>query len=142
MNPIDPSAIPLAAAVAVSEAPARVADALAPAATDGVVLPVGGAAQDAAAFVARIFADVSASDRADAAPAGAPAQHPADAAPALPPVPAGWPANAAQPLQGQHLLILGLGASGLAMARWCVRCGAQVTVADTRADPPQRAVLA
>ncbi len=142
MNPIDPSAIPLAADAAVSEAPARVADALAPAATDGVVLPVGGAAQDAAAFVARIFADVSASERADAAPAGAPAQHPADAAPALPPVPAGWPANAAPPLQGQHLLILGLGASGLAMARWCVRCGAQVTVADTRADPPQRAVLA
>ena len=27
-------------------------------------------------------------------------------------------------LQGQNILILGLGASGLAMARWCVRCGA------------------
>ncbi|MBY0453616.1 MAG: UDP-N-acetylmuramoyl-L-alanine--D-glutamate ligase [Burkholderiaceae bacterium] len=39
------------------------------------------------------------------------------------------------------MLILGLGASGLAMARWCVRCGAQVTVADTRAQPPQLAVL-
>lgn len=44
-------------------------------------------------------------------------------------------------LQNQHVLILGLGASGLAMARWCVRQGAQVTVADTRAQPPQRAVL-
>ena len=34
------------------------------------------------------------------------------------------------------VLILGLGASGLAMARWCARCGADVTVADTRAAPP------
>ena len=40
-------------------------------------------------------------------------------------------------LQGQHILILGLGASGMAMARWCVRCGAQVVVADTREAPPQ-----
>jgi len=44
-------------------------------------------------------------------------------------------------LQDQHVLILGLGASGLAMARWCARCGAQVTVADTRATPPQLATL-
>ena len=41
-----------------------------------------------------------------------------------------------QALQDQHVLILGLGASGLAMARWCQRCGAQVTVADTREQPP------
>ncbi len=40
-------------------------------------------------------------------------------------------------LKDQHVLILGLGVSGLAMARWCARCGAQVTVADTRAAPPQ-----
>ena len=142
MNPIAPSAIPIDAAVGASEAPVPAAEALAPVATGGVVLPVGGAAQEAADFVARIFADVSASERADAAPADAPHQHPADAAPTLAPVPAGWPADAAQPLQGQHVLILGLGASGLAMARWCVRCGAQVTVADTRAGPPQLAVLA
>ena len=45
------------------------------------------------------------------------------------------------PLQGQHVLILGLGASGLAMARWCVRQGARVTVADTREAPPQLARL-
>ena len=44
-------------------------------------------------------------------------------------------------LKDQHVLILGLGASGLAMARWCVRCGAQVTVADTRDAPPQLAAL-
>ncbi len=41
----------------------------------------------------------------------------------------------------QHVLILGLGASGLAMARWCSRQGARVTVADTRETPPQLAVL-
>jgi UDP-N-acetylmuramoylalanine--D-glutamate ligase len=40
-------------------------------------------------------------------------------------------------LKDQHVLILGLGASGLAMARWCARCGASVTVADTREEPPQ-----
>ncbi len=44
-------------------------------------------------------------------------------------------------LNGSHALILGLGISGLAMARWCLRLGAQVTVADTRADPPQLAAL-
>lgn len=40
-------------------------------------------------------------------------------------------------LKDQSVLILGLGISGLAMARWCTRCGAQVVVADTRAQPPQ-----
>jgi UDP-N-acetylmuramoylalanine--D-glutamate ligase len=44
-------------------------------------------------------------------------------------------------LQDQHVLILGLGASGLAMARWCARIGALVTVADTREDPPQLQAL-
>jgi UDP-N-acetylmuramoylalanine--D-glutamate ligase len=44
-------------------------------------------------------------------------------------------------LHDQHVLILGLGASGLAMARWCARSGARVTVADTRANPPQLAAL-
>ena len=44
-------------------------------------------------------------------------------------------------LQDQHVLILGLGISGLSMARWCVRHGAVVTVADTRVNPPSLAAL-
>jgi UDP-N-acetylmuramoylalanine--D-glutamate ligase len=44
-------------------------------------------------------------------------------------------------LQDQHVLILGLGVSGLGVARWCARCGAQVSVADTRSAPPQLAAL-
>lgn len=44
-------------------------------------------------------------------------------------------------LKDQHVLILGLGLSGLAMARWCLRHGARVTVADTREQPPQRDTL-
>ncbi len=44
-------------------------------------------------------------------------------------------------LQGQHILILGLGASGLAMVRWCVFAGAEVTVADTRETPANLTIL-
>jgi UDP-N-acetylmuramoylalanine--D-glutamate ligase len=40
-------------------------------------------------------------------------------------------------LQHQHVMILGLGISGLAMARWCERFGANITVVDTRENPPQ-----
>ncbi len=39
-------------------------------------------------------------------------------------------------LAGQSVLVLGLGISGLALARWCVRFGSTVTVADTREAPP------
>ena len=39
-------------------------------------------------------------------------------------------------LAGRHVLILGLGESGLAAARWCDRRGARVRVADSRAAPP------
>jgi UDP-N-acetylmuramoylalanine--D-glutamate ligase len=39
-------------------------------------------------------------------------------------------------LRGKHILILGLGESGIACARWCVRQGAKIRVADTRATPP------
>jgi len=40
------------------------------------------------------------------------------------------------------VLVLGLGASGLAMARWCARFGARVRVWDSRENPPQAATLA
>ena len=39
-------------------------------------------------------------------------------------------------LKGKHVLVLGLGESGLASALWCARQGARVRVADTRAAPP------
>jgi UDP-N-acetylmuramoylalanine--D-glutamate ligase len=42
---------------------------------------------------------------------------------------------------GQTVLILGLGESGLACARWCARLGAQLRVVDTRAQPPQLEAL-
>ena len=44
-------------------------------------------------------------------------------------------------LANKNILVLGLGSSGLALARWCARGGAQVTVADTRATPPQLQAL-
>lgn len=46
-----------------------------------------------------------------------------------------------QQLHNQSVLILGLGDSGLAMARWCVHNGAQVQVVDTREQPPHLAAL-
>ncbi len=46
-----------------------------------------------------------------------------------------------QQLHNQSVLILGLGDSGLAMARWCARLGAQVKVVDTRAEPPHLTAL-
>jgi len=44
-------------------------------------------------------------------------------------------------LLGSHVLVLGLGDSGLAMAAWCVRQGATVRVWDSRETPPQLANL-
>jgi UDP-N-acetylmuramoylalanine--D-glutamate ligase len=49
--------------------------------------------------------------------------------------------NFTSTLSGQHVLVLGLGASGLAMARWCAARGARVTVADTREAPPELPAL-
>jgi UDP-N-acetylmuramoylalanine--D-glutamate ligase len=100
------------------------------------------AAREAAAFVARIFAETPVSDPgADAAEPAEPESAAEEQTAAPDPVPAGWPLEGSKPLQDQAVLVLGLGASGLAMARWCVRCGAQVTVADTREAPPQLAQL-
>jgi len=44
-------------------------------------------------------------------------------------------------LQQLSVLVLGLGDSGLAMVRWCVRHGADVVVVDTREQPPHLAKL-
>jgi len=45
-------------------------------------------------------------------------------------------------LKDVSVLVLGLGDSGLAMARWCARFGAAVTVWDSRENPPHAAALA
>nr|WP_297352669.1 UDP-N-acetylmuramoyl-L-alanine--D-glutamate ligase [uncultured Caldimonas sp.] len=44
-------------------------------------------------------------------------------------------------LQGTTVLVLGLGESGLAMARWSARCGAAVRVWDSREQPPHAEAL-
>ena len=41
----------------------------------------------------------------------------------------------------RHVIVLGLGDSGLAMAAWCARLGHTVTVLDTRDQPPRLADL-
>ena len=104
-------------------------------------VPAVSAAKAAADFVAQIFAEVTAPEPGAADSADVAETAEADES-TTPDVPAG-PARegVANLLQDQHILILGLGASGMAMARWCVRCGAQVTVADTRAAPPQLPAL-
>ena len=43
--------------------------------------------------------------------------------------------------QDLHVLVLGLGESGLAMAHWCARLGARVQVWDSRENPPQAEAL-
>ena len=94
------------------------------------------AARDAAAFVAQLFADANPTEpavSAEAVPAEAQEPLAAEEAPAE----EAAPESPVSSLQGQHVLVLGLGASGLAMVRWCVRQGARVTVADTREAPPQ-----
>jgi UDP-N-acetylmuramoylalanine--D-glutamate ligase len=44
--------------------------------------------------------------------------------------------------QSPMVLVLGLGESGLAMARWCARHGCRLRIADTRDTPPNLAELA
>ena len=132
-----PADEPLAEAMTPVDVPVVSAPAPAP-----IALPVTlTAAKDAAEFVARIFADTQA-DSTDAKEAEVAAL--ASEAVAQEVVSTDAPAEPVvfAPLAGQQVLILGLGASGLAMARWCVRAGAtSVTVADTRDTPPQLAVL-
>lgn len=102
--------------------------------------PAVSAAEQAREFVARIFADVGAADEPEAAAPVAETE-PAAAAELPAAAPTTRPGEGLAPLADQRVLVLGLGASGLAMARWCVRCGAQVIVADTREAPPQLALL-
>ena len=45
-------------------------------------------------------------------------------------------------LKGRKVVVLGLGDTGLSMARWLARRGASVRVADTRRAPPRAAALA
>jgi UDP-N-acetylmuramoylalanine--D-glutamate ligase len=42
---------------------------------------------------------------------------------------------------GKLVLVLGLGESGLAMARWLARCGARLRIADTRDEPANLPIL-
>ena len=44
-------------------------------------------------------------------------------------------------LKGARVLVVGLGDTGLSMARWLQRCGAIVRATDSRDSPPQAAVL-
>jgi len=108
---------------------------------DNYVAPAVSAAKAAADFVAQIFAEVRASDVPEGAAGPVVNDLPVVEAQPAELEPQGRPGEGMAPMQGQNVLVLGLGASGLAMARWCVRCGAQVTVADTREAPPQLALL-
>jgi UDP-N-acetylmuramoylalanine--D-glutamate ligase len=42
------------------------------------------------------------------------------------------------PLAGKRVLVLGLGDTGLAVARWVERAGGKLRIADTRSAPPRR----
>ena len=108
---------------------------------DNYVAPAVSAAKAAADFVAQIFAEVRASDVPEGTAAPVVNELPTAEAQPAELGPQGRPGEGMAPMQGQNVLVLGLGASGLAMARWCVRCGAQVTVVDTREAPPQLALL-
>jgi len=53
-----------------------------------------------------------------------------------------WTHDLLPGVRDRDVLVLGLGASGLAMARWLTAAGARVAVADTRAAPPKATALA
>jgi UDP-N-acetylmuramoylalanine--D-glutamate ligase len=63
-------------------------------------------------------------------------------APAFATLPRPAPLAASHALAGKRALVLGLGDTGLAAAKWLAREGARVRVADTRAAPPRAAELA
>ena len=44
-------------------------------------------------------------------------------------------------LNGKHVLVLGMGVTGLSMAKWLVRQNARVRVADSRSNPPNVAAI-
>ena len=44
-------------------------------------------------------------------------------------------------LRGKTVLVLGMGETGLSMAKWLSRCGANVRAADSRSEPPCLAAL-
>src|SRR5687767_15860778 len=48
------------------------------------------------------------------------------------------PRPAPTPLVGRRVLVLGLGDTGLSVARWVEREGGKVRLADTRASPPRK----
>ena len=48
------------------------------------------------------------------------------------------PRPAPTALAGKRVLVLGLGDTGLSVARWAERHGARVRVADTRSVPPRQ----
>ncbi len=97
-------------------------------------LPQGLTAAEARAWRDSLFAAEPAADAAgSAAPAAAEAGEPEAAAPVPAPAPL-------EPFP-RSVLVLGLGESGLAMATWCAAQGAEVTVADTRDEPPGLARL-
>ena len=48
------------------------------------------------------------------------------------------PRPAPTPLAGRRVLILGLGDTGLSVARWVEREGGKVRVADSRREPPRK----
>jgi UDP-N-acetylmuramoylalanine--D-glutamate ligase len=52
------------------------------------------------------------------------------------------PGHPTERYQGRRAVVLGLGMTGLSLARFLSRQGADVRIADTRADPPNRAALA
>ncbi|WP_299020697.1 hypothetical protein, partial [uncultured Tepidimonas sp.] len=52
-----------------------------------------------------------------------------------------WTHDLLPGVRERDVLVLGLGASGRALARWLHAAGARVTVADTRAEPPQADAL-